>query len=156
MYKCPSAGGCLIEVNSGGSCLCMVNREHFCKVMVAGEGGGRRGTRGRLDSCRHTHLSLCWLRAIARSSLCVYFSSALQHCVHQCWRPNRDTFGVTDVGSTWGPEPKCLGHWVTLSVETSGMNGAVKIQCWEENTVAKISEIHVVYLFISGKCVFSI
>ena len=60
MYKCPLAGGCLMEVSGGGSCLCMVNREHFWKVMVAGEGGGGEGKIGQLSPIP---TSLCWLRS---------------------------------------------------------------------------------------------
>lgn len=120
MYKCPLAGGCLLEVNSGGSCLCMVNREHFWKVMVAGEA---RGGRGEDWTAVTIPTSLCWLRANARSSLCIYFSSAFQHCVHLVFEAAQRHIWCdrcTQHMSSRGHELKCLTQWITLSVKLTG------------------------------------
>lgn len=54
----------------------MVNREHFLKSDGGWCGGGEYWTAVAIPT------SLCWLRASARSSLCIYFSSTFQHCVH--------------------------------------------------------------------------
>lgn len=71
MYKCPLAGGCLVEVSGGGSCLCMVNRQHFWKVTAADwEDGG--GSEEEDWTAVAVPTSPCWLRANARSGLCIY------------------------------------------------------------------------------------
>ena len=120
MYKCPLAGGCLMEVSSGGSCLCMVNREHFWKVMVAGEGGGDEGEDWTAVT---VPTSLCWLRPNARSSLCIYFFSAFQHCVRLVFEaaPRRMWCDrCTRHMSSRGQELKRLSQWNFLFCQTSG------------------------------------
>lgn len=118
MYKCPLAGGCLIEVKSGGSCLCMVNREHFLKS----DGGWCEGE-GEYWTAVAIPTSLCWLRANARSSLCIYFSSTFQHCVHLLFEAAQSHIWCdrcVQHMSSRGQQQECLSRWIPPFVKVQG------------------------------------
>lgn len=61
-------------------------------AFLKSDGGwcGRRGS-GEDWTAVAIPTSLCWLRANARSSLCIYFSSAFQHCVHLVFEAGAET-----------------------------------------------------------------
>lgn len=147
MYKCPLAGGCLLEVNSGGSCLCMVNREHFWKVMgdIGEEGGAEEQQIGQLllRPPNSADLELMLYQAFVYV-FSVHFSTAYTSCLRLRGAP----FGVTDARNTWATEGT---SWNALASEVLSLSKLYGLQHTSYDNMEKIrSPLKICLLFSSS------